>query len=88
MTPKEARAWVARWELVNAAERRELRVTPLAVKFRQLAALMASVGPLGWTEALAEEDSGSAGTLVTFEESLRCLNRISWPPFKRAHAIW
>lgn len=56
MTKAEARAWKARWEAVNAAEREELRRTPMAHKFRQLAALMASVRDFGWTEALATEE--------------------------------
>ena len=57
LTPAEARAFVERWRLVNAAERDELRATPVAVKFRQLAALMASVDQLGWSDALAEEEA-------------------------------
>jgi len=56
LTRKDARAFRARWEMVNAAERAELRMTPLDRKLRQLAALMASVQPLGWTEALAAEE--------------------------------
>ena len=55
--PKEARAFRTRWEMVNAAERVELRTTPLDRKLRQLAALMASVQSLGWTEALADEEA-------------------------------
>jgi hypothetical protein len=43
--------------MVNTAERAELRTTPLDHKFRQLAALMASVQALGWTEALAAEEA-------------------------------
>jgi len=43
--------------MVNAAEQEELRVTPLDLKIRQLAALMASVKSLGWTEALANEEA-------------------------------
>jgi hypothetical protein len=43
--------------MVNTAERAELRTTPLDRKLRQLAALMASVQALGWTEALAAEDA-------------------------------
>src|SRR4051812_44142901 len=49
------RAWAARWRRVNAQERAELQATPVGLKLRQLAALMASVAPLGWTEALAAE---------------------------------
>jgi hypothetical protein len=54
-TKEKMRAWKARWELVNAAEREELRTTPPIVKLRQLAALMASAESMGWTEALAAE---------------------------------
>ena len=51
----EAEAYRARWQLVNQAEIEELRNTPLEVKLRQLAALMASVNQMGWTEAMASE---------------------------------
>ena len=47
MTKEEARAWKARWDLVNHAEREELRNTPLEVKARQLAGLMASASEMG-----------------------------------------
>ena len=57
MTRAEAQAFRTRWELVNAAERAELQATPLERKLHQLAALMASVEPLGWTEALAAEEA-------------------------------
>lgn len=53
----EARRFKKRWEAVNAAERRELRATPVADKLRQLAALMASAEKLGWNEALAAEET-------------------------------
>jgi len=56
LTREEAQAFKRRWETVNAAEREELGSTPVAHKFRQLAALLASAGKLGWTEALAEEE--------------------------------
>jgi hypothetical protein len=46
---------VARWRLVNDAEREELRSTPVEVKARQLASLMGMAVALGWTEALAAE---------------------------------
>lgn len=54
LTRAEVRAFAARWQLVNAAARDELRATPPSVKLRQLAALMASGSQLGWSEALAE----------------------------------
>lgn len=47
--------WAARWQRFNAQERAELRATTVEIKLRQLAALMASVEPLGWTKALASE---------------------------------
>ena len=53
----QAKAFRARWRAANAAECEELRATPMAVKARQLAALMASVEQLGWTEALAAEEA-------------------------------
>ena len=57
LTREEAQAFKRRWEIVNTAEREELGSTPVAHKFRQLAALMASAATLGWTETLsAEED--------------------------------
>jgi hypothetical protein len=57
MTPAEARAFVARWQLANAAEIEELRATPPDVKLQQLAALMASAGLMGWRTDLAAEDA-------------------------------
>jgi hypothetical protein len=53
MTATEAQAYAERWKLVNAAEREEVRTTPVDRKFRQLAALMASVNQLGWSSDLA-----------------------------------
>jgi hypothetical protein len=53
---QEARAFKARWALVNAAEREELQATSLGLKLAQLAALMSSVDQLGWTESLAAEE--------------------------------
>ena len=57
LTRVEARAFQARWELVNAAERAELQATPLERKLSQLAVLMDSVEPLGWTGALKAEEA-------------------------------
>ncbi len=57
LKPSEARAFRERWRIVNAAEREELQATPPEIKLRQLAALMASVAQLGWTEALAAEEA-------------------------------
>jgi hypothetical protein len=42
--------------MVNAAEREELRSTTMALKFRQVAALLTSAGKLGWTGGLAAEE--------------------------------
>lgn len=56
LTKTEARRYRKRWEAVNAAERRELRATPIKVKFFQLAALMASAKELGWDGSLASDE--------------------------------
>jgi putative transcriptional regulator len=50
LTREEAQAYKRRWNIVNAAEREELASLPMAHKFRQVAALLASAGTLGWTE--------------------------------------
>jgi hypothetical protein len=57
MTKSEGRAFKARWAAVNLAEQRELQTTSIDQKARQLAALMESVEALGWTEALASEET-------------------------------
>ena len=57
ITKPGAQAFRQRWEAVTGAELEELRRTPVATKFRQLAALMASVPKLGWKEALASEEA-------------------------------
>jgi len=58
LTRSAALDFKRRWQRVNAAELEELVFTPVAHKFRQLAALLASAGTLGWTAApaAAEED--------------------------------
>ena len=56
LTRGEAQAFKRRWEAVNAAEREELASTPVIQKFRQLAALLASAGHLGWTKTLAAQE--------------------------------
>jgi putative transcriptional regulator len=53
----EAQAFKRRWEAVNAAEREELASTPVAHKFRQVAALLASAGQLGWTGTQKEAEA-------------------------------
>ena len=57
ITKPAAQAFRRRWEAVGAAELEELRRTPVATKFRQLAALMASVQELGWEQELASEET-------------------------------
>lgn len=57
LSRKDAQAFRARWEMVNAAEQAELRATSLRQKLYQLAALMASVPSLGWSEALGQEET-------------------------------
>lgn len=52
----EAQAFKARWSAVSVAEIAELRATPIAVKARQLAALMASMKALDWTHAPADDE--------------------------------
>jgi hypothetical protein len=47
---------VTRWDLVEIAERDELRKLTPAAKLGQLASLMASVEQMGWSEALQEGD--------------------------------
>lgn len=56
LTKGEAQAFKRRWEAVNAAEREELGSTPVADKFRQVAALLASAGKLGWTATREAEE--------------------------------
>lgn len=57
LTKSEARAFKKRWVAVSAAEQEELRITDMATKLRQLAALMASAKKLGWDEVLASEEA-------------------------------
>lgn len=57
MTKSEARAYRARWEMVNRAEREELRTTPMDQKAKQLAALMQSAEAFGWRECLMSEEA-------------------------------
>ncbi len=56
ISASEVRAAKKRWENVNAAEREELRQTPLSIKIIQLAALMESVKGMGWEKSLSEEE--------------------------------
>jgi hypothetical protein len=50
LTKAEARAYKARWRKVNEAEIEELRRTPIAVKVRQLGAMMEMARRLPPTE--------------------------------------
>lgn len=57
ITKEEALEFKRRWEVVNEAERQELRETSTTQKLRQLAALMTSVKAFaGWAEALSLEE--------------------------------
>jgi transcriptional regulator with XRE-family HTH domain len=58
LTKQEARAFKPRWEVVNAAEREELAGTPVAQKFCQVEALLASARQLGWSESPTEDEIG------------------------------
>ena len=57
LDPADAQAFAERWRLASDAEVDELRATHVAVKFRQLAALMASVASLGWSDGLTEGEA-------------------------------
>ncbi len=54
LTKKQAQAFRDRWRKVNEAEIEELRRTSPDRKFKQLAALMASVKAFGWEKSLRE----------------------------------
>jgi hypothetical protein len=57
ITPDDARRYLERWKLVEEREIAELRNTPIEIKARQLAALMASQDcerlERGWCNASA-----------------------------------
>jgi len=53
MTRAEARAFVERWQRVNAAEIEELQRTPISLKVKQLGAMRRMAQQLGWFEGLA-----------------------------------
>jgi len=57
ITKEQAQAFRQRWDLVNAAEKVELRTTPAEVKFRQLAALIALARDMGWNGASETADT-------------------------------
>ncbi len=54
MSKAETAAFRKRWQRINALEQEELRNASVELKFRQLAALMASVDAFGWRQALEE----------------------------------
>ncbi len=56
ITKSEALAFRKRWNLINDAERKELRNTSWIEKFSQLAALMNSAKEMGWTKGLRAEN--------------------------------
>jgi hypothetical protein len=55
ISPEHPKAYLERWELVREAEAAELQRTPAEVKFRQLAALLASGGLFGEQPQRAQE---------------------------------
>ena len=58
LTKHEAWTFKQRWDAVNVAERQELAATPVAQKFRQLEALLASARHLGWTASPLKDKGG------------------------------
>ena len=56
ISPRAALEYRRRWALVNRRLTEELRATSMETKLRQLAALMASAGEMGWSRSLAAED--------------------------------
>ena len=71
LTQSEARQFRRRWELVEAAEREELRSTSPEQKLRQLAALMASVKALDWDAALQADEQAVRSRWMRLREALR-----------------
>jgi hypothetical protein len=57
ITKKEALAFKRRWEIVNEAERQELRKTSPSKKLHQLTTLMAWVKDFGWDKTLKAEET-------------------------------
>jgi hypothetical protein len=57
MTREEAIQYKARYEAVNAFEIEELRSMSLEQKLEQTSALMASVEQMGWSQAMADEET-------------------------------
>jgi len=57
LTKKELRAYLSRWQKVNARELKELRDSSMTQKIAQLNALILSVNQMGWVKSLGEEDA-------------------------------
>jgi hypothetical protein len=57
LSPQEAKAWQARWKLVNEFEKEELRRTPLDLKLQQFNTLLGWARQLGWEQELAREEA-------------------------------
>ena len=55
LTPEEARAYVARYEIVREYEIEELRAMTAEEKIRQLEVLYRAIDELGWHERLKAE---------------------------------
>jgi len=71
LTKEEAAAYRRRWQIAAEAERAALRATSPDEKFRQFAALMASVESMGWSDALAAEDAEVRARWIRLREALR-----------------
>jgi hypothetical protein len=57
LTREELRAYLSRWQKVNARELKELRDSSMTQKIAQLNALILSVNQMGWIESLEEEEA-------------------------------
>lgn len=57
MEKKEALEFKRRWEIVNEAEKRELRETPPSEKLKQLSVLMGWVKDFKWDDAMKAGES-------------------------------
>ncbi|MFQ5677662.1 MAG: hypothetical protein ACE5G1_17365 [bacterium] len=57
LTKEQALAFRKRWQMVNAAESKELRKTTLAEKLQQTAALMTSGQALRWNDAIDSDEA-------------------------------
>ena len=71
LTKEQGAQYLKRWELLAQAEREELRAMSMDEKLRCTAALMASVEPMGWSEALDAEDAEVRARWMRLREVLR-----------------